>query len=234
MNTHPIIFSAPMVRAIISGRKNQTRRVVKPQPPEYCSPIEVGRYPPTVVDRHGEEQPGAEIFGAYDLDGEWGCRCPYGQPGELLWVRETFIAGLGVGGYAPGVDPDKDQFGKTIDVIYRADDGENERTAAGWQPSIHMPRWASRLTLEITDVRVERVQDISQQDCFSEGLKNRDFNAHCERTGDPGTSCQDTFAELWDSINAKRGYGWDVNPWVWALTFKAHQMNIDAMSMVTT
>ena len=90
MRERPILFSGPMVRALIEGRKTQTRRIVKPQPHEDCSAIEVGRYHPTVIDRHGDEQPGAEIFGAYSLDGDWGAKCPYGAPGDRLWVKETF------------------------------------------------------------------------------------------------------------------------------------------------
>src|SRR5687767_12087149 len=91
MKEHPIPFSGPMARAILEGRKTVTRRVVKPQPPDGVGRIYVGRYEPAIVDRHGELQPGPGIFGAYDEDGEWGARCPYGEPGDRLWVREKIL-----------------------------------------------------------------------------------------------------------------------------------------------
>lgn len=166
MTERPILFSGPMVRAILDGRKTQTRRIVKPQPHEECGPIEVGHYHPTVIDRHGDEQPGAEIFGAYSLDGEWGAKCPHGQPGDRLWVREAF---------ALADDYEVDRVLNPGGVFYRATHSPADDTSR-WRPSIHMPRWASRLTLEVTDVRVERVQDISekaQKEPFSDGHHER-------------------------------------------------------------
>lgn len=196
MRERPILMSGPMVRALLEGRKTQTRRIVKPQPHEDCGAIEVGRYHPTVVDRHGDEQPGAEIFGAYSLDGDWGAKCPYGAPGDRLWVREAWIE-YDKTGYV--VDPTQGRF------VYRADCAPGTFASDGiwwkWKSSIHMPRWASRLTLTLTDVRVERVQDISEAEAEAEGFASRsDF--------------LDTFYEL----NKKAPNPMMLN-WAWALTF---------------
>ena len=190
MKEHPILFSGPMVRAIIEGRKKQTRRVVK--------------IPEIVRDENGESE--FTTIAGPDPNGEWHAwmteypedgsvllRCPYGQPGDLLWVRET---------WTPSPDG----------IIYRAT--ESDAGSLGpddenvWKPSIHMPRKYSRLSLRITDVRVQRVQEISYEDIRSEGWP----------IVENGNAL--TFPELWDSINAKRGYSWESNPWVWALTFE--------------
>jgi hypothetical protein len=144
-------------------------------------------------------QPGEEIFGAHWDDGEYGCRCPYGAPGDLLWVRETWA------GHASGVD-------------YAADFAAVSRPQAGpWRPSIHMPRWASRITLRITDIRVERLQDISEDDARAEGAEP------CTSTGWHGQNivvmtARELFAELWNKINGPGA--WNENPWVWAISFE--------------
>lgn len=187
----PIIMSAPMVQAILAGRKTQARRIVKPQPPDDCGRIEVGSYCPTVVDRHGEEQPGPETFGAYSVDGEWGLRCPYGAPGDRLWVRETWAAGQ--------------------TFRYRADGGP--AIYGGWRSPVHMHRAASRLTLEIEAVRVERVQEISEDDCTREGVWT------LPPIHERGCTGIELFAHLWDSLSAKRA-PWLSDPWVWVVTFR--------------
>jgi hypothetical protein len=186
MKERPILFSGPMVQAILDGRKTQTRRVVKPQP-EYWEQTGGYHYP---LDK--KPYRGAPVGRVRSID-EY--RCPYGQPGDRLWVRETWHQ------YAGG------------EVIYRADYGPEsyQAGAKGWRPSIFMPRWASRITLEITGVRVERVQDISADDARAEGVSA------------PDVLPRSKFATLWDSINAKRGYGWDMNPWCWCVEFKAVQ-----------
>lgn len=123
-------------------------------------------------------------------------KSPYGDVGDKLWVRETWH-----------------QHEKDSDVCYRAT--EICIGFAPWRPSIFMPRWASRITLEITSIRVERIQDITEADAIAEGIKyNPDGNAAYHRW---------TFSNLWDSINAKRGYGWDINPWCWVIEFKRVQ-----------
>jgi hypothetical protein len=209
MAERPILFSASMVQALLAGRKTQTRRAVKPQPCDEWSPV-VEPYNPTVIIR-GEEMPGAEVFGASD-DRE-GRVCPYGRPGDRLWVRESF-APLTVG-YAYAADP----------IWNAAPDGR-------WRPSIHMPRVASRITLEITEVRVERLQSISESDAIAEGCTYTDFGLNRWHRPQPGWKCGDTptgheqcmhsavyaYASLWDEINGAGA--WNTNPWTWAVSFR--------------
>lgn len=179
MKERPILFSGPMVRAILAGRKTMTRRVMKPQPDyELVRPV---------VDRKTGE------VHAYCDPEPTGLKCPYGVPGDRLWVRECW--GPCEGG-----------------VCYRADEGPKVVPDDGrWHPSIHMPRWASRITLEVTDVRVERVQDITPAACASEGF---DFVVT------DGLMPRGQFAKLWDALNSKRGFGWEANPWVWVVDFR--------------
>jgi len=230
MKERPILFSAPMVRALLSGKKTQTRRVVRC----LCNNTHMGKLlgewdlsvPPWRWDgkkslwRLMSRQPPSpgdwvESFQtAVDDHATAAVRCPYGKPGDRLWVRETFIAGKAVGGYAPGVDPDLDPDGRTIDVIYRADAGPNELTAGPWTPSIYMPRWASRITLEVTDVRVERLQELTPADAIAEGVFQD--GQYATEPGLPYPVA--TFAALWRNLN---GVGsWAANPWVWVVTFR--------------
>ena len=201
MRERPILFSSEMVRAILDGRKTQTRRVIK-----FRSLPEI---PVTSMYEHGgfEGEPftqswSADHAGEKSIVVEQGIKCPYGQPGDRLWVREAFHSWHEDGNHA----------------IYRAD-GEDQRVGkrhesygvGRWSPSIHMPRWASRITLEVTGVRVERVQKISAKDLVAEGAITKDpFNV----TNRPH------FQRLWDWINTKRGFGWEKNPWVWVVEFK--------------
>ena len=192
----PILFSGPMVRAILDGRKTQTRRVIKPQPEHK-----------QVHDWKGERLYDGEHRlwwwedQCWDLDVEMLpdliAYCPYGEIGDRPWVRETWF------------NPDYQNDGRISEpTYYRATDDPDEWL---WRPSIHMPRWASRIDLEITDVRVERVQEITDYDCCMEGVPVRSVD---------GAELKDDFSRLWDSINLKRGYGWEVNPFCWCLTFK--------------
>jgi hypothetical protein len=218
MKERPILFSGPMVRAILSGAKTQTRRVVKSQPSSEAGEIFTGWYHPTVIDRHGDEHPGPETYGAWTADGEWGMRCPYGQPGDRLWVRESWAPDPpcdGTWGYTSwagcregqiaGVP---DRFRSPKHCIYSA---EWSGTPLRWTPSIHMPRWASRILLEVTGVRVERLQDISEADAVAEGVKN---SLHLPG----GRFANENFAHLWWTINGDGS--WDSNPWVWVIDFK--------------
>ena len=220
MNMKPILFKGEMVRAIQDGRKTQTRRVIKPQPVHA-----------QVYDYKGERLYDGEhrlwwwkrLW--YDLDTEMQERLallysPYGQPGDRLWVRETFAE-------------NKAECGEPI--VYRADNSKGLRyqhtanigvtfDVDRWKPSIHMPRWASRITLEITAVRVERLQDIRLDGLIAEGfdldrLKWRDWPQE-DGSVIRGTSSRHDFEELWNSINEKRGYSWESNPWVWVYEFK--------------
>lgn len=204
MKARPILFSPEMVRALLEGRKTQTRRVCSPQPVadrQWVSGFKV------VTKRATYDVGHPAVHEA----------CPYGVPGDLLYVREAFRLICA-----------QDFPDKVIEVDYRADNPNGNRLGdifkpPKWKPGIHMPRHVSRITLRLTDVRVQRVQDISQRDVFAEGLTNHDMNT---RYG--GGSAQSCFAQLWDSINAERGYGWDTNQWVWALSFEVIKQNVDA------
>jgi len=239
----PILFKGDMVRAILEGRKTQTRRVVKPQPHDTYE-IECGIYHPTVIDRHGEEDAGSPIFGAYSLDGEWGCKCLYGQPGDRLWVRETWGVGTRphpVEGWVDGVEYRADEpYCDCIEdmPLHRVSDeiDLSKYDKLGWKPSIHMPRWACRIELEIVSVRVERLNDISEEDARAEGIADGGCTNCGEpekshpvtKTGQPWYPCEvahtdfgDAFAGLWQSINGADS--WSANPWVWVVEFKRVQ-----------
>jgi hypothetical protein len=195
MKEHPILFSGPMVKAILEGRKSQTRRVMKNHPDgvwgvDICG----GEDGKNSVDTG---KPWWKVGGINGLP-----KCPYGQPGDRLWVRET---------WAPGMNMPQP-------AIYRADWPGDEK-GVRWKPSIHMPRWASRILLEVTDVRVQRVQEISEEDALAEGTRCH-LDIEPKNHHDCSWSYKEHFEKLWDSINAKRGYGWDVNPWVWAISFR--------------
>lgn len=203
MKAKPIIFNGPMVRALLDGRKDQTRRVVKI--PDHDRWQHFHR----LIEASSA---GESVVAEFSPDGftKGHVSCPYGQLGDLLWVRETW------GAHDQGFDAAEE----ASFIVYRADDARPNPQR--WRPSIHMPRWASRLTLRITDVRVQRVQEISEEDAAAEGV---------ERTHAGGPwgeeSLIESFSALWDSIYAKRGYGWDANPWVWALTFEIIHANVD-------
>jgi len=181
---HPILFSGPMVRAILDGRKTMTRRVCK--------------YQPSVSVRKAGSMWGIKGGDALWHFGHKIVSCPYGQPGDRLWVRETWM-------------PFTEQGCPVGATIYRATDHPEPDgdSPLRWNPPIFMPKSASRITLEITAVRVERVQDIGDEDAEAEGL------SWCN-----AASPRDKFQCLWNSLNAKRGYGWDANPRVWVVTFK--------------
>lgn len=218
----PIIFSAEMVRAILDGRKSQTRRVVRPQPPADTAGFFQCDEPEWWMD-HGP------VYTLDNLAGRTEFRCPYGQPGDRLWVRETFWGAS---------CSCQDQCGEYRSYWGRYIEYAEQRSEEGWKdgdqysgcymrrrPAIHMPRWASRITLEITNVRVERVRDISEEDAEAEGLwRGRArrhlwwLNAtHC-RLFEPFRSHTAAFAELWSSIHGPDS--WSANPWVWVIAFR--------------
>lgn len=184
---HPILFSEPMIQAILEGRKTQTRRIVKPQP------------------EYGIESCGWSVTQWAQRNHDFGCscvpiKCPFGHPEEHLWVRETWA------------NIDNSEIGEKSYFEYRADSGNKypggwpeelaeDPRCGRWRPSIHMPRAASRIILEIEDIRAERLQDISPQDARSEGIGNIL-----------------EFIILWEKIH---GIGsWNQNPWVWVIQFK--------------
>lgn len=197
----PILFSGPMVRALLEGRKTQTRRIVKLP---HANPL--GNWEPTTfggTDARGAEHPEQTAIW-HTRTGET-LACPYGVPGDRLWVRETW-AHVPATAYrsSDGVQQTADPTSEGMAAVYAAG---WERSAPGrWRPSIHMPRWACRLVLEITGVRVQRLRDISEADAVAEGAST------------PGPFAVHHFADLWVSINGRDS--WNANPWVWALTFK--------------
>ena len=196
----PIIFKDEMIRAILEGRKTQTRRVMNPQPE---GGLDFTPFAP---------------FGVVNGKGN-PLICRYGAAGEHLWVRETWCE----------VD-DTDLAGERW-VDYRAtpkysvshpagwENAPDDPEALKWRPSIHMPRWASRITLEITDVRVERLQDISRNDARAEGVAHQMVSSAALELDDlPEDSWVGGFRWLWQSINGPDS--WDANPWVWVIEFR--------------
>jgi len=199
MKERPIIFSGEMVKAILDGRKIQTRRVIKPQPPTSgWNPKEHSEEPGYWI---GYSENGKLRNDVGGLKNDCGWKCPYGQVGDRLWVRETW-SDEGCACYEPCNCP---FFWFKADIPPHTLEDEQPK----WRPSIHMPRWTSRITLEITGVRVERVQDIDEIVATHEGIEKH-----------LGIHARHDFSILWDSINGKRGYGWDKNPWVWVIEFR--------------
>lgn len=228
MTVRPILFSTPMIRALLDGRKSMTRRIVKPQPDLFETepgvPCQVRAWHDTNSVRiwKGEGWSG-QGTGTGVLTNQ---SCPHGKPGDLLWVRERAHYG-----------PDR--------VAYSADNPAlaHGEKVDGWgpaRPSIHMPRWASRLTLELTDVRVERLQDMegqhpSESDAIAEGVNKIHhgdgayYYSAFRNEPHPKNWCDptDAFRELWEKLNGNGS--WDLNPWVWVLSFKVHHANVDAV-----
>jgi hypothetical protein len=218
MKERPILMSGPMVQAILGGRKTQTRRVVKPQPTEYGLEF-------IESDGFSAWQDDGLLLGELSNDGGPCQRiCPYGIPGDRLWVKETWAVAPTLNNRKPSELLPDQTF-----IHYRTNYGNESHFV--WRSSIHMPRWASRITLEVAGVRVERVQEITTNDIQAEGIVP-DYPVDCI------DAAQDLFwkwQDLWDSINAKRGYPWSIddlpdgwpidkpfygNPWVWVVEFK--------------
>lgn len=230
MAEKPVLFSTPMVQAILDGRKTQTRRVIKPKcNKDYDRFSRMG-----IFSNIKDFDPG---WHGVDFDGGIFVNDPIEQPrylpGDTLWVRETWMK--------------TDCFGLQNGYVYKADGAKNDilqytGQEIKWKPSIFMPREAARIFLRVTDVRVERVQEISEDDAIAEGVPcdwpmEPIYCPACNGEGltgafHPGTlgymeidcpHCEKAVARyknLWDSLNAKRGYGWDTNPWVWIYRFE--------------
>lgn len=226
MADRPILFSAPMVRALLAGTKTQTRRVIKPQPPEgfvrhcwYDAPL------------YGFTRP-------QNASGEWHTVRLLAYKGDILWVRETWSGNH----HFREVPPSRRESFNTPDgpslredVWFWADGNPTGGDYEKPRPGIHMPRWASRLTLTVTDVRVERLQDCSEADAIAEGIERHksgwmpystafydgDGITPANYHADPRIS----YMQLWDRINGRGA--WDANPWVAAYTFTVHHGNID-------
>lgn len=212
MKVTPLPFMPEMIRAIQcelaepGTGKTQTRRVIKPK----NGGTIIGPNDPQThaVERCG----GGKGFNAATSR----CvPCPYGIPGDLIYVRESFAFGAGYDDMPPRDVPQESHIRRWFkaDTNQRIIDGRGK-----WRPPMFMPRWVSRYTLRITDVRVQRVQDITNEDAVAEGIGTpRDIRY----------VAQDCFKPLWDSINADRGYSWESNPWVWAITFEPIAQNVD-------
>ena len=214
MNEKPIIFSGEMVRAILDGRKTVTRRVINPQPeyqPHLCHWVTKGWAYGAVPNEYGVS----------------GCTCKPVKgvtylEGDLLWVREAWSA-FEISGYAGNME-----YKEFPNIIYKADSTTRlilnkdiwkyVTDNLKWRPSIHMPRWASRLALRVVNVRAERLQEIDEMDAINEGAW--DGSSY---TIDPLYPHWHCFKKLWDAINAKRGHSWDSNPWVWRIEFEVAQ-----------
>lgn len=220
MKERPILFNGEMVRAILEGRKTQTRRVMKPT-----------KTNEKYIFNH-------EAFKRYKFDHMWhdlkdrfcaffktgpveeskfgfaeSFECPYGQPGDRLWVRERFLL------HQPFTGDIDNDLGKAH-AMYYADDNPRYRDKDKWRPSIHMPRWASRITLEITGVRVDRLQDISEPDAIAEGI-HEDIGGKYQKAMGNGPYCdfaRQAYQFLWQDINGAES--WAANPWVWVIEFK--------------
>lgn len=206
MKERPILFSGPMIRAILEGRKTQTRRVVKPQPFMVLS----------AADWHSRAMSGVDPYGCRPMGShvleEMGATCPHGTVGDRLWVREAW----GLWDTLPKDGPERAR------IFYRSTDSDlHECRHQLWRPSIHMPRWASRIMLEITGVRVERLQEISERDAQAEGCERLELGPQ-QIGGIPvhpmTTSYAEAFQQLWQSINGPES--WSANPWVWVIEFR--------------
>jgi hypothetical protein len=200
MTDRPILFSAEMVRAILDGRKTQTRRAIKPVPTFNG----VG----AIFDEGDRQEDFVEPYWVFPET------CKYGKPGDLLWVREAWTQ------YPIELNPEP------CDAWYKAT-SNGPPPPFKWRPSIHMPRWASRITLEVKGVRVERLQDITEDDAKAEGAKAGDWpeRPECDCNEDDCAACshypalhKPAFRHIWNKINGPGA--WDENPWVWVISFE--------------
>lgn len=238
MKERPILMNSEMVIATLDDRKLQTRRIVKPQPPVIFDEIKPIITNAGVISWCFQNSKDADFHGYF--------KCPYGQVGDRLYVRETWAV---CSKHATGCPqtllmfeythfslsfPDCIQPG--YEIVYKAyNSGKYSEDATHWRPSMHMPKWASRIWLEVTNIRVERVRDITNEDAKSEGVQSVTRFGHCGwevyrdvskaelsriRCGSAFDKPRGSFASLWDSIYKKRGFDWEVNPWVWVIEFK--------------
>lgn len=199
MKERPILFSAPMVRAILAGAKTQTRRHLYVVSKLTDRAVMDTRYPP---DYGKGEWPNVPPGHAWTLS-----RWRHLQPGDRLWVREAWREWSDAAWHyaADGLVLPKQRDRELAECL--AQRAPFTWESYTWRPSIHMPRWASRITLEVTGVRVERLQDISTADCWAEGL-----------SASPDVDPVHEYRDLWEAINGPGS--WDANPWVWAISFR--------------
>lgn len=223
MTVRPILFSGPMVRALLEGRKTQTRRVLKPQPTIYPN---------------GYVSWSAREFGVHcrphqlarEIEANLISDLPYAV-GDLLWVKETWRVDARFDRYKPRELPRTAH--PNLDYLATAKP-DDFGLAGKTRTSFFMPRWASRLTLRVTEVRVQRLQEISEEDAEAEGApfdtEACDHKRHtCDDIGCSGPGYRGGFAELWESLNAKRqggAFSWASNPWVLAVSFEVIRANV--------
>lgn len=217
MKERPILFSAEMVRAILEGRKTQTRRVIKlPKDRGVWEPSTVGGGGTFRIGKSGQKIPVPEMACIWNTTTGKTLISPYGQPGSRLWVRECF---------RPALSDSHECFSYKADYKYQCGKAmpEGPKGFLKWKPSIHMPRRASRITLEITGIHVERLNEISEGDCWDEGLEAwlaNDKNLPKYEDGTPGKyiSEKHAFRALWESVNGPES--WAANPFVWVIEFR--------------
>lgn len=208
MAIKPILFNTEMVRAIMDGRKSCTRRMVKPQPDEkHTYPLGF------VTDSTEKKEVGYFGFGINEYGASIQYAKPQYQPGDILYVRETW-------GYPISLNSDKQ-------YVFRADkiaESGFKNDSHIWHPSIHMPKKAARIWLKVTNVRVERLQHMTDDDAEAEGaIDNRGFIHSPENEYDRIYTAREHFIEIWDRTIKKSDidrYGWDANPWVWVIEFE--------------
>lgn len=198
MNEHPILFSTEMVQAILTGRKTQTRRVVKSELIIEQAEFECGNRPNVI-----QSEPSLQYWTENS--------CPFGQVGDRIWVRETHAFIPKTAYRASNIDQIINPNDQETVAIFKAG-FDLSQTGIKWKPSIHMPRWASRLQLEITNIRIERLNDISEDDAIAEGM-----------IADDDYCAEEYFSKLWNEINGWDEKGWNANPWVWVVEFKVIQ-----------
>lgn len=255
MKTHPMLFSGPMIRALLDGRKTQTRRILKL--PDWALNMDcTGRLhvyqPDEGFERHGLEF-ADRLRGLWDPvsnpTGRSGAylRVPI-MTGDLIWVRETWNAFSfsqdGDEAWPTKTIPTADEMQEIRDMACRVDVQavyqESDRAQKWfsdqkWRPGIHMPRWASRITLEVTDVRVQRLQDISAKDATEEGIERLrcdgldGFRNYLSSDPMERVAMIPSFKSLWNSINGPGA--WDQNPWIVAYSFKVHKKNVDELAL---
>jgi len=192
----PIIFSTPMVQAILEDRKTQTRRIIKPQPFGLCLDVKFKMHP--------DAFPLLTNVDPQKFEAKY---CPFGKKNDTLYVKETFR-----------------DFPEKGDIYYKAGMAQDLEINFKWKPSIYMPKWAARIFLKIKDIFIESLQDITSIEAIKEGIFYdeklegyvADQEGRCYHGSDPIIS----FANYWDMLNKKRGYPWDSNPWVWVIEFE--------------
>jgi hypothetical protein len=232
MKERPILFSAPMVRALLEGRKTQTRRLLKPQPPSFAAVVDpyngdTRAFTAWTADNRmiltGDD---GEVVGNQGKDrAHWSS--PYGVVGDRLWVREAHAFTTGIDNAPLGSVRFRADEGSEAWAADRLDRQTNRRSP--WRPSIHMPRWASRITLEVKDVRVERLNAISEEDAEAEGVTvhvgvvDGDGEVIGLRPAFvpwplEGHGARQAYASLWDDINGAGS--WAASPWVWVVEFR--------------